>query len=142
MATTASLYGNVHLKAFNGEINWLTDTIKAMLTTSAYTPNQDTHVYLSSVTNEIAGTGYTAGGVTLSSKTATYASKVSTFSCAPLVWSSATFTARRVVFYKSTGTASTSPLIGWDDFGVDLAPSGGNFTLTPDASGLFTLSVS
>lgn len=141
MAVSATLYGNVYAKAFNGEINYLTDTIKAMLTTSTYVPDQNAHVYLSSVTNEVVGTGYTAGGLTLTSKTVAYASKATAFDCADLVWSSASFTARRVVFYKSTGTASTSPLIGWDDFGADLSPSGGNFTVTIDASGLFVLSV-
>lgn len=138
---TGSLYGNVHAKAFNGEINWASDTIKGLLTTSAYTPNQDSHIYLSSVTNEITGTGYTAGGVTLASKTLTYSSKTTTFSCAALSWASATFTARRLVIYKSTGTGSTSPLIGWVDFGVDMSPSGGTFTWTPDPAGVFTITV-
>lgn len=51
----------------NASIDWLSDTIKCMLCTSTYTPNLDTHIYKSSVTNEITGTGYTAGGATLGS---------------------------------------------------------------------------
>lgn len=57
----SKLYGNVLLKALNKEVDWDSDTIKVMLTTSSYTPNQDTHIYKSSVTNEVTGTGYTAG---------------------------------------------------------------------------------
>jgi hypothetical protein len=60
------------LSAFSGEINYLTDTIKAMLTTSAYTFDPLTHRYKSSVTNEVSGTGYTARGATLAGKAATY----------------------------------------------------------------------
>lgn len=72
MAVTSKAYGPALQSILNGEIDFDTDTIKAMLTTSAYTPNTDTHRYKSSVTNEVTGTGYTAGGVTLASKTVTY----------------------------------------------------------------------
>lgn len=72
-------YGKALANAFGGEASgetfqtdFLTDTIKVMLTTSAYTPNRDTHETKADVTNEISGTGYTAGGVTLASKTITY----------------------------------------------------------------------
>jgi hypothetical protein len=44
-------------------IDFDTDTFKAMLVTSSYTPNKDTHDKRDDVTNEVAGTGYTAGGV-------------------------------------------------------------------------------
>lgn len=56
-------YGNLLVKMANKEIDLDTDQIKAMLTTSTYTPNRDTHAYKSDVTNEITGTGYSAGGV-------------------------------------------------------------------------------
>lgn len=60
-------------KAWNKEIKWTTDTMVASLHTSTYTPNQDTHVYVSDLTNELAtGSGYTAGGQTLTSCTAAY----------------------------------------------------------------------
>ncbi len=39
-----------------------------MLVTSAYTPNQDTHTKRSDITNEVTGTGYTAGRATLANK--------------------------------------------------------------------------
>jgi hypothetical protein len=112
-----------------------------MLCTSSYTPNQDTHRYKSSVTNEVSGTGYTAGGATLASKTVNYdtASNTLTLDAADVSWSSSTITARYAVFYVSTGTDSTSPLICYWDFGADVTTTSGTFLLTLSASGLVTL---
>lgn len=71
MAT--KMYGNAILKLYNQEVNWLSDTIKFMLVSSSYVFNQDSHIYKSDISYEISGaTGYSAGGLTLSSKTATY----------------------------------------------------------------------
>lgn len=56
----------------NAPIDWLSDTIKCMLLTNAYTPNLDTHKYKSDLTNEITGTGYSASGATLGSATLTF----------------------------------------------------------------------
>lgn len=68
----AALYGPLYQSLLNGEIVFSTDTIKAMLCTSSYTPDPTSHRYKSSVTNEVAATGgYTAGGVTVASKTVT-----------------------------------------------------------------------
>ena len=67
MAVTGSFYRNVFAKAFNAEIDFNSDSIKVMLCTSSYTPDLDAHVYKSSVTNEVTGTGYTAGGAVLGS---------------------------------------------------------------------------
>lgn len=64
--------GQALLSAFSGEVNFTTDTIKAMLCTSSYTFDPLTHRYKSSVTNEVSGTGYTAGGATLAGKSATF----------------------------------------------------------------------
>lgn len=69
---TSKVYGKALLSLASGSINFPSDTIKAMLLTSSYTPNLDTHQFKSDLTSEVTGTNYTAGGVTLSSKTATY----------------------------------------------------------------------
>src|SRR5260370_21192542 len=64
------------------------DTIKVMLATASYTPDQTNHQFKSSVTNEVAfGSGnYTAGGVALASKTATITAHVFTFDSADISW--------------------------------------------------------
>jgi hypothetical protein len=139
----SKLYGNFLVKALNKEVDWDTDTIKVALTTSSYTPNQDTHDYFNDVTNEVSGTGYTAGGNTLGSKTITYddANNVIVLDAADTTWSSSTITARYAVVYASTGTASTSPLIGYVDFGSDQSSTNGNFTITWDSTGIVRVTV-
>lgn len=140
----SKLYGNFLLKALNKEVDFDSDTIKVALLTSSYTPNQDTHDYFNDVSaNEVSGTGYTAGGITLASKTATYDSgtNVIVLDAADVTWSSSTITARYAVVYGSTGTASTSPLIGYVDFGSDQSSTNGNFTITWDSTGIVRITV-
>ena len=144
MAVTAFLYGSFPAKLANKEIDWDSDTIKVALTTSSYTPNQDTHDYFDDITNQVSGAGYTSGGATLASKTVTYTSGTNTqaFDAADVTWTSSTITARYAVIYDSTGVSSTSPLIGYVDFGADVTSSGGDFTIQWNASGIFTIAVS
>lgn len=135
----AKLYGQLIAKAFNKEVDFDSDTIKVMLTTSSYTPNQDTHVYKSDVTNEVSGTGYTAGGQALASKTVTYDSATNTviLDAADTVWSASTITARYAVVYDDAGASdATKVLLGYVDFGSDQSSTSGNFTLTWDATGI------
>jgi hypothetical protein len=115
-------------------VDWANDTIKVALCTSTYTPNQDTHQYFSDVTNQISGTGYTAGGAALAGKTVNYdtASNVISLRASASSWTTATFTARYAVIYKDTGSSATSPLLGYVDFGGDETVSTGTFTITWD----------
>jgi len=140
----SKLYGNFLNLALNKEVDWDTDTIKVALLSNAYTPDQDAHDYFNDVSaNEVTGTGYTSGGATLASKTITYdsGSNVITLDAADTTWSSSTITARYAVVYGSTGTSSTSPLIGYVDFGSDQSSSNGNFTITWDATGIVRITV-
>lgn len=141
MAVTAKLYANVFAKALNKEIDLDTDTIKVALCTSTYTPSQTTHAYFSSITNEVSGTGYTAGGATLASKTVGTSSLTFTFDAADTSWATSTITARYAIIYDSTGTAATSALIGYVDFGADVVSSGGTFSIVWDALGIATFTV-
>ena len=140
----ARFYGQVFLSAFNKEIDWDSDTIKGMLCTSTYSPDQDTHRYKSSVTNEVSGTGYTAGGLTLASKAITYTAATNVFAidAADLVWSNATISARYLVVYDDTpATDATKPLIALYDFDTMISSTAANFTVTFDAAGLATVTV-
>lgn len=60
------LFDSARKELADGTIDLDTNTIKLMLVTSAYTPNRATHTKRSDVTNEVSGTGYTTGGVTVS----------------------------------------------------------------------------
>jgi hypothetical protein len=145
MAVTATLFGLTAQKEIDGSgaINWTSDTIKVALCTSSYVPNQDTHDFFNDVTNEVTGTGYTAGGASLASKTSTYdtASDQVRLDAADTSWTTSTITARFAVVYKSTGTASTSPLIGWVDFGADVSTTAGTFQITWDPTGVVVYDV-
>lgn len=115
------IYNSAKVRLINGGIDLDTDTIKVALVTSSYTPNIDTNTFFSDVTNEVVGTGYTAGGATLTGATVTQdnTNDRAVFDANDTSWTNATFTARGAVIYKSTGTAATSPLIMYVDFGVD-----------------------
>ena len=133
---TVQLYGKFGVNVFGGEaagdvpMDFLSDTIKATLHTTTYVPNVDTDEAFASATNELpTANGYTAGGVTLGTKTAVYtaAGGISTFDCADFAWtaSGGDLVFRYVVFWDDTTTAPVDALIGYLDHGVS-----GNFTLT------------
>jgi hypothetical protein len=141
----SKLYGNFLKQALNKEIDWDTDTIKVALVSSSYTPNQDTHDYWDDVnTYEVTGTGYTAGGATLSSKTSTYdgSTNVITLDAADVTWSSSTITARYAVLYNDSGASNAAKaLVGYVDFGSNQSSTNGNFTITWDATGIVRITV-
>lgn len=123
---TVRAYGPGVLSLLAKEINWTSDTIKVALIGSGYTPDQDTHRYFSSVVaSEASGTGYSAGGVTLASKTITYSSGTNTVTldCADPTWGGTSITYRYAVFYVSTGTDATSPLLAYVDLGATTTSS-------------------
>lgn len=145
MAVTAFWYGSAFLSVFNKELDIDSDAIKCMLTTSTYSPNQDTHRYKSSVTNEVSGTGYSAGGVTLTNVVQSYtgATNVWAFDADDASWTNASFTARYAVVYDSTpSTDATRPLLTYVDFGGDQTVNGANFTIQWDAAGIARVTVS
>lgn len=133
-------YGQFIGKALNKEIDWDSDSIKVMLVSSAYTPNQDTHDYLDDVVgNEVTGTGYTAGGQALASKTLTYdaSTNVIVLDAADVTWASSTITARYAVIYDDTPAGnSAKPLIAYLDMVSDQSSNNGNFVIQWDASGI------
>lgn len=96
------------------------------------------------IVTEISGTGYTAGGVAVSSPTFTAGgtnNSVATFtSSTNPSWTTATFTANQAVLYQSS--ASTYQLGAFWDFGGAVSVTASTFTLTINASGLLTATVS
>lgn len=126
----------------NSVWDWDTDTIKCSLHTSTYAVSQNVDTFYNNVTNEVASANYTAGGNTLTAPTLTVASNVVQIDAADTSWTTVTFTARYAVVYKSTGTAATSPLIAYIDFGADQTVSAGNFTIVFAATGVLTATAS
>lgn len=135
------IFNSFKAKIMDGSIDLDTDTIKVALVTSTYTPNQDTHDFFDDVTNEVVGTGYTAGGATLASKAVSVdtTDNEGVFDANDVVWTTSTITARGAVLYKSTGTASTSALIAYIDFVTDKISTAGSFTIAWNAEGILNL---
>lgn len=136
------IYNSFKKKIMDGSIDLDTDTIKVALTTSSYTPDQDSHDFFDDVTNEISGTGYSAGGATLANKTVTQdnTDNKGVFDADDTAWASSTITnARYAIVYKSTGVASTSALICAIDFGSNYSSSNGTFTLPWAAEGIVNI---
>lgn len=146
MATTLNLYDNWRdIVADPTRAAAIAGTLKCMLVTSAYTPNQNTHDFKDDVTNEVTGTGYTAGGNACASPTWTGpdGSGLLTFDASdPATWSqnAAGFSnARRAIFWYDTGTPGTSRLVAYtNDFGADAGNVAGDFSVAINAAGLYT----
>jgi hypothetical protein len=102
-------------------------TPKLKLATDTHVPDQDANDFSNDITNEAAGTGYTAGGYTLTTVTVTLdtATNTITITCDDVTGISVS--CRWGYFIVDTGTAATSPIIAYTDFSEGL---GGNVTLT------------
>ena len=138
-----AIYNSFKFDNATGAIDLNTDTFKIMLVTSAYTPNIDTHAKRSDITNEVSGTGYSAGGATLASVTVTNdtANDRLVWDAADATWAASTITARGGVIYKSRGGASSADeLVCYLDFGADITSTAGMFTVAFNATGILTLS--
>lgn len=145
MAVTAKLYGKFFTALADKTIDLNSDSLKVALATSSYTPDQDNHDFFNDITNEVTGTGYTAGGAAIGSPTFSYTGASNTFAWDgnDVSWSTSTITARYAIIYDTTpGSSSTNPLIAYVDFGADVSTTAGTFTITWDAAGIFTIVVS
>jgi hypothetical protein len=113
----AELYQAIH--------NLLTDTLKIALYTGNATLNESTTAY--STTNEITGTGYTAGGVILTAVTVNSSGYTAYVSFNNPSWTSASFTTRAALIYNSSKANRSIAVL---DFGADKTVSGNTFTIT------------
>lgn len=130
----------------NGGVNLSSLTVKCMVVTGSYTPNQNTHDFRDDLgATEVSGTGYTSGGNTLANPVVSLdgSGNVTVDFDDPATWSqnASGFTdGRRAVIYVARGGASSADeLIGYtDDFGADKGNVDGDFSIAINASGLYT----
>jgi hypothetical protein len=101
---------------FQGTQNFTTDTFKMALYTGYANLNLSTTAY--STTNEVVGTGYTAGGKTLTGTTLNYdvANNIVYVNFNSLVWSPASFIVRCALIYNASRANASVAVI---DFGSD-----------------------
>lgn len=126
------IYNSALYDAMTGAVDFDTDTFYALLVTASYTPDKDTHLKRSDITNEVTGTGYTAGGaaatVTVAKDTSTDRISVSLGAAS---WAASTITAAGAVYYKHRGGASSADeLVAYIDFGGNVTSTSGTFSLT------------
>ena len=138
----SGLYAITFLNALKNDLgvdldDTTADRFKVMLVTSSYTPDFGTHDFKADVTNEVVGTGYTANGESLTSVTLTQSAGTITFDADDVTWTSSTITARGAVVYDDS--LVNDPLICYIDFGADKSSSSGDFVLSFNARGIFTL---
>lgn len=132
MAFTGNYTCNVFKTGLaNGTFNFsntTAQTFKLALYNNTATLNETTTAY--TVTGEVVGPGYTAGGNTLTinvNPTLGPSGNIAYFSFADSVWNSATITARGALIYLANGT--TNPAVCVLDFGSDKSTTGGTFTV-------------
>ena len=135
MAITQAMCTSFKQELLTGTHNFTNgtgDTFKIALFTSAATLDASTTAY--SVTNETSGTGYTAGGNTLTNVTPTTSGTTAFTDFADTTWSTASITARGALIYNSTDSNKAVVVL---DFGADKTSTAGDFTIqfpTADAS--------
>jgi hypothetical protein len=129
MAITQGLCTSFKVDLLSGTQNFVSgtgNTYKMALYTSSATIGPTTTTY--SATNEVSGTGYTAGGNTLTiSVSPTSSGTTAYLSFADTTWSSATFTCRGALIYNTT---NSNKAVAVFDFGSDKSVVGGSFTVT------------
>ena len=108
------------------------DTFKLALFTSSATLGASTTAY--STSNEVSGSGYSAGGATLTSVTPTTDGTTAVCDFSDVSFTSASFTANGCLIYNSSQSDKAVAVIA---FGGDKTVSSGTFTIqfpTADAS--------
>lgn len=105
-----------------------TDVIKLALYTSAATLGASTTAYTTS--NEVVGTGYTAGGNTLTGAAISLDGTAGICDFADTTWSTATITARYALIYNSSKANRAIAVL---DFGADKTSTAGDFTVVMPA---------
>ena len=131
MANTQAMCTSFKEDLFQKEQDLDTDTIKIALYTSSATLGASTTAYTTS--NEVTGTGYTAGGVTLTGATIGTSGTTAYVDFDDPEWTSASFTARGALIYNDTTAGDQS--IAVLDFGGDFTVSSGTFRIVFPAAG-------
>lgn len=103
---------------YEGIHDLVADTLKMALYTASADLNQDTTVY--SATNEITGTGYSAGGNVVTGATVSSSGTTAYVNFSNVIWDPASFTARCALLYNSSKANRSIAVL---DFGSDKTTS-------------------
>ena len=129
MAISQAMCTSFKVGILGGSFNFNTGTtqvFKIALFTSSATLSAATTAY--STSNEVVGTGYSAGGNTLAvSQIPTSTGTTAFLDFSDTTWTTATITARGALIYLFNGT--TNPAVAVLDFGGDKTSTAGSFTI-------------
>lgn len=129
MAITQAMCTSFKQALLDGEMDFSSDTAqsyKIALYTSSASLDAATTAYTTS--NEVTGTGYTAGGNTLSISTNPTTGGTTAFlSFNTTTWTTATITAAGALIYQAGGS---TPAVAVLDFGGDKTSTAGDFQIT------------
>lgn len=132
MAISTAMCTSFKKELFEAEHDFTADTFKIALFTSSATLGASTTAY--STTNEVSGTGYTAGGETLSNITVTTSGITAFIDFDDVSITNATITARGALIYNSS---KSNKAVAVYDFGSDQSSTAATFTIqvpTADAA--------
>ena len=124
MAITQCMVSSFKTDMLGGVQDLDTDVIKIALYTSAATLDASTTAYTTS--NEVVGTGYTAGGNTLTGATISLDGTTGICTFSTTFWTTSSITARGALIYNSTKTNKAIAVL---DFGADKTSTSGAFTI-------------
>jgi len=110
------------------------NTFKLAMYTNSASFTAATTAY--TATNEVSGTGYSAGGGTLTNVTPTTSGTTAFADFADLTFSTATITARGALIYNDTAAGDPSVVVL--DFGADKTSTAGDFTIVFPTAGAST----
>lgn len=129
MALASGVVDSFKAELFRAIHDFGSDTIKMALYQSSASLGPTTTAY--TATGEASGTGYSAGGATLSTPTITSSGGISWVDFDNPSWSGASFTARGAMIYNSTKANRAVMIL---DFGFDRAFTSGSNTVTLPAN--------
>lgn len=130
MAITAAICNSFKQELLAMTPHTAADVYKIALFTSTATLNKSTTAY--AATNEASGTGYSAGGATLSGFSVTLDTDTAILDwTSDPSWASSTITARGALIYNSSRSNKAVAVL---DFGSDITSTNGTFTVTLPAA--------
>jgi len=133
----SGIYNRFKANLMNKVVDLEADVVKVMLLDDNHSFSATDNVIGDVNTNQITGTGYTAGGATLANKSVTQGATTK-WDADDTAWTDATFTAYHAVLYDDT--VATDDLICSFDFGGAKEVADGTFTIQWHADGLISLS--
>jgi hypothetical protein len=137
------VFNRAKLKLANGTFDLDTQTFLMALTTSAQVLDAtfvgtSTDCRYADLTAEVVGTGYVAGGKTLTA-TWTQSTGTITFDVDDQAWTASTITAKYAVIYANNTNDDLLCVVDLDTGGGSVSTTAGTLTITINASGVFTL---